>query len=1163
VPAGSTWTTVAAAYAARGAVDDALVAAATAAGVGLVQVSADGSVSWSDEAYRLHGRPRWRRVRTLDDITWGLTPSDAARLRSAYLLLTGESDVEVRYAVRADQGPSRELVLHALDSGVALVHRAASRPARTTDEPAQDRPRVVVDVRDLTRTGDHLEPTPYAEALVDDLAPVPVERIGEEAADDAPTEEAGTDPVDDAVLGPDPETEFEGLPVEPAPDIASAVLSASPDLVVIFDLATRRILNIAGSEPEAAELVAQLASTPDQREGEALGRRIVHPDDQARMQQWRAGLATLEPDEVRTTELRFALEGGWRWRELRASAFVFDDEDRLREVVILVRDVHERIEAGLLLAERERAFREVFDSSPVGLAVLDEDGRFEEVNDAFCRLVGRTRENVRSTVYEALLHHEDRAAAGVARARRTTEGGMATATERRLLRSDGTVIWVRTRSSEIEYDHEHRTLLSVEDVTSSKAVEDRLRHDALHDALTGLPNRRLIVDRTERALARSRRTGTRLALFFIDLDDLKRVNDTHPWQHRAGDLLITSVAEAIRESLRDTDTLGRLGGDEFVAICEDAGDDATVRELGDRILAAVRQPIVIGAETVQVGASIGAAVPDEHETAEQLLGRADAAMYRAKAGGGSLVVHDHTQTQAEPALDLHAALDRDELRVHYRPVVSLATGAVLGVEAVIRCEHPERGWLPEQDVRDALDSGAGVLPVVHWSLAKAVSDVTTVSPSRAEHLSVWLSMPARAALAASTRRALEDAVSDADGGVGSSPTLVLGLHQRDVSTLMRRHALLRHLGDLTAAGPIGVGVVDFTADAVPLGTLRALDAVSVALDPALLDATREDRDLAELARSLVAGAEALGVITVAAGVESQEHLELARWLGVDAVSGDLIGPLAPLESWSRLLLRGVATLPVTPAPAPRRRPFEPRMPEPAPVLEEQAPEPRPDLVVVDGGAEELPADEQRQALEVAPLTAVATEPEPMPTPVEVAAPEPVVEPVVATEPVAVVEPEPAVAVEPEPVAIVVPEPVVVVEPVAEPEPVVVPEPEAAVEAEPEPALLLGDIGASLARELGIELEPEPDAYAASYEPATYEPLAYEPAPMQHAPVDPAPVAPATPAPSPYGGPMPGMTATPPAPGSFAGFTLPPSPFLMLRADAVEPEAAAEQPEGQS
>lgn len=1132
---------MAAAYAARGAVDDALVAAATAAGVGLVQVSEDGAVSWSDEAYRLHGRPRWRRVRTVDDVMQGMTPADAARVRSAYFVLTADPEIELRYAVRPDQGPQRELVLRALGRGVAVVHRAALRKARPdADGPSDEqpaggaRPGVVVDVRDRSRAGDHHDLPAYATELDDDLTTTPVTRIGD--PEPAPTPLA-PEPVAEPVAEQPAEQHVaeaeDSVADGPVHDIATAVLSASPDLVVLFDLVGRRIVTVAGSDPDTAELLEQLTADPASRESVALGQRIVHPDDQSRMHEWRQSLATIRSDDVRTTELRFALAGGWRWRELRASSFVADESGQVREVVILVRDVHERIEAGLKLAERERAFREVFDASPVGLAVLDEAGRFEAVNDAFCRLVGRTRENVRSTVYEALLHHEDRSAAVLARSRRTAEGGVATATERRLLRSDGTVIWVRTRSSEIEYDHEPRTLLSVEDVTSAKAVEDRLRHDALHDALTGLPNRRLIVDRTERALGRARRSGTRLALFFIDLDDLKRVNDTHPWQHRAGDVLITSVAGAIRESLRDSDTLGRLGGDEFVAICEDAGDDAMVRDLGERILAAVRAPVLIGAETVQVSASIGVAVPDQdaHESADQLLDRADAAMYRAKTSGGSRVVRADADATHPAVLDLAEALEREQLRMHYRPVVSLATGAVLGVEAVLRVEDPERGLLPEHEVRGALESGAGVLPVVHWSLARAVDDLRTVSPTRARQLSVWLSLPARAALAASTRRALEQALLGRDGDMSSAPTIVLGLHQRDVASLMRRHTLLRHLGDLTSVGPLGVGVVDFTADAVPLGTLRALDAVSVALDPALLDATREDRDLAELARSLVAGAEALGVVSIAAGVESQEHLELARWLGVDAVTGDLVGPLAPLESWSQLLLRGVATLPSSPPPAPaRRRPFEPRLPEPEPEAgTEVAPMP-PREPAERAAAEPLPRPVVAELLEqvraqAAAEAALDLEEPPVETPVaEPVALEPAVEPLV----VAPAAPDPVVV---EPVVVEPVEPVaaqpVAVEPVAEVATVepVAPEPAVDVVEEPAPApsLLLGDIGASLAAELGFDLhEPEPSAYDAAPEPVAPEPAA--------------PAAPAAPAP-----------ATP-APGSFAGFALPPSPFLFLRPD---------------
>jgi diguanylate cyclase (GGDEF)-like protein/PAS domain S-box-containing protein len=879
----TSWTTVAADYAARGAVDDALVRAATEAGIGLVTVGSDGAVSWTDETYRLHGRPRWRRVRTIDDVLRGLDAADSARVQSAYRVSTTDPDVDARYVVRPDAGPDRELVLTAIDLGVAVVFRAGSEssvgPATAT---------ATVSATDT--------PDPAHEDLVVDVR----------------------EPADPGVEGPSRLVPFSahepGVPA-PEPDIASAVLSASPDLVVIFDVLANRIVNVAGSDPDAAELLARIRAGAS---GEAVifGREVVHPDDIPRMAEWRRSLAALESDEVHHVDLRFALREGWRWRELRASEFVRDENDHVREVVVLVRDVHERVEAGLRLAQQERAFREVFDASPVGLAVLDDHGRFSAVNDAFCRLVGRTREEVLSTVYEALLHPEDRAAAVISRARRITEGGLSTATERRLLRSDGTVIWVRVRTSDIDYEDQPRTLVSAEDVTSAKATEDRLRYDALHDQLTGLPNRRLIVDRLDRALARSRRMHARLAVLFIDLDDLKRVNDTHPWQHRAGDALIIGVAQGIRATLRDADTLGRLGGDEFVAICEDVGDDETITEIGNRILSTVRQPMTIGGETVRVAASVGVAVPDDdEETAEQLLGRADSAMYRAKSGGGSRMVLADSQAEPPAAhVDLAAALNADELRLHYQPVVSLRTGAVLGVEAVMRWRHPERGQLSTGEIRAALDAGDAVLPVVAWSLQRAVADVRTVAPSRASHMSVWVSLPVRAALATATRAAIDAAFAGPDGNepIDTAPSIVLGLRERDVSSLAGRHSFQRHLAELIEVGPVGLGVERFTADNAPIGLLRRLDTTSLKVETELFLSALEDPGVEELLAGLIATAGAMGIVTVATDIESPEHLSLARRVGVDAVQGDLIGPPAPLETYADLLHTGLTTLPDAP-----------------------------------------------------------------------------------------------------------------------------------------------------------------------------------------------------------------------------------------------------------
>ena len=181
--------------------------------------------------------------------------------------------------------------------------------------------------------------------------------------------------------------------VAPAPKIvwrSATVIDVTEETpearTLILDVPGWRVLSVAGSDAESDALVEQL--TTDPAHGEPFGRRAIHTEDAERLREWRTGLARLDGDEVRHVDVRFALSDGWRWRELRASAFVRDDAGSVLEAIVLVRDVHERVEASLLLAERERAFREVFDVSPVGLAVVDDQGRFSAVNDAFCRLYG-------------------------------------------------------------------------------------------------------------------------------------------------------------------------------------------------------------------------------------------------------------------------------------------------------------------------------------------------------------------------------------------------------------------------------------------------------------------------------------------------------------------------------------------------------------------------------------------------------------------------------------------------------------------------------------------------------------------------------------------------------------------------------------------------------
>ena len=510
-------------------------------------------------------------------------------------------------------------------------------------------------------------------------------------------------------------------------------------------------------------------------------------------------------DDVSTTELRFALARRLALaRAARLGVRRPTTTGRVREVVILVRDVHERIEAGLLLAERERAFREVFDSSPVGLAVLDDHGRFVAVNDAFCRLVGRTRENVRSTVYEALLHHEDRAAAVVARVA-AYGGGRG--------------------------GHGHRASAAAlgrhGDLGAHPLVGDRVRPRAAHAALgrgrdlgeggrgpaaprraarsADRPAQPAAHRRPHRARARPRAAHRHAPRAVLHRPRRPQARQRHASVAAPGRRRPHHAASP-RRSAAACATPTRSAASAATSSSSSArtpGDDATVRDLGERILAAVRTPC----------------------------------RHRHRDGAGR---REHRRRRARRARDRRAAdrprRQRDVPREGPRAALAsctptpsttataldLADGAAVATRCgcttarssrsrPVRCSvsrpcsaasTPERGLAAGPPG----GRGAGVRRRAssRWCSGGWPRRWPTSAPSRrsrAEHLSVWLSLPARTALAASTRRALEAAVLGVDGDASTAPTLVLGLHQRDVAALMRRHSLLRHLGELTSIGP--------------------------------------------------------------------------------------------------------------------------------------------------------------------------------------------------------------------------------------------------------------------------------------------------------------------------------------------------------------------------
>jgi diguanylate cyclase (GGDEF)-like protein/PAS domain S-box-containing protein len=587
--------------------------------------------------------------------------------------------------------------------------------------------------------------------------------------------------------------------------------------------------------------------------------------------------------------------------ELAETALVRDG--RVAGVQGFARDVTPRRAAERALRDSEERYRRIFEESRDAIYITHADGRFVEVNQAFVELFGYSRDELRAGIAGDLYFSpvdRQRFRDEIARA------GFVRDFELRLMRKDGEPVDVLlSAAARAGADGTLQGYQGIiHDITERKRAAEQLAYGALHDALTGLPNRTLLVDRLEHAAERVRRGDHFLsAVLFLDLDRFKVVNDS--LGHGLGDRMLLECARRLEDALRPGDTLARFGGDEFTVLLEGISGPLEATHLAERLLAAVAQPFTLDGHEIFATASIGIALSATgQEDADELLRNADAALSRAKVlGKNRLEVFDrgmHAEAMARLRLetDLRRALERGEFRLVYQPIVSLDTGTIDGFEGLLRWRHPERGMVPPGAFIPVAEETGLILPLGRWVVDECCRQMQRWT--RAGHTRLALSVNLSARQFAEPD--LADYLARSLATCGISPerfrleiteSVLLEHAEPAVGTLLR----LRDMGIVLCMDDFGTGYSS-------LGYLHRFPLDVLKIDRSFVSRMDRDARSAQMVHAIVNLARNLRVRVVAEGVETPEQLAALRGMGCDQAQGFLFAEPLAEEPAGRLLESG-------------------------------------------------------------------------------------------------------------------------------------------------------------------------------------------------------------------------------------------------------------------
>ncbi len=592
--------------------------------------------------------------------------------------------------------------------------------------------------------------------------------------------------------------------------------------------------------------------------------------------------------------------------EINASGLELDGQ---RVVYAASRDISQRKKMEASLAESEARHRTLIEWSPEPIGV-HRGGRLLYVNPAAVKMFGaKSAQDLLGRPVIDLVHPDSHPLA-LARAAALSEASSANPmSEQKYLKVDGSTIDVEVQSRWIEFDGAPAILVAMRDATERKAAASEIEHLAFYDSLTDLPNRRLMLDRLERAVTSSARHGRHGALMLIDLDNFKVLNDT--LGHAVGDQLLMEVASRLRLTTREGDTVARMGGDEFVVVLEDLDDSEMsaiqAEHVANKILASLRLPY-----TLKVGgdgndqrqrqyhctSSIGIALfLGQSVTPDDLMKRADTAMYQAKAAGRNSLRFFDPQMQAAVAsraeleADLHNAVLHQQFKLYYQPQVN-REGRVTGVEALVRWLHPERGLVPPGDFIPLAEDTGLILPLGQWVLEAACRQLTawSLTPEMSQ-LSISVNVSAHQF----RHKDFVAQVLQTLARTGANPRR-LKLELTESLLVHDVEVVIAKMNELKSNG-VGFSLDDFGTGYSSLSYLKRLPLDQLKIDQGFVRDILVDPNDAAIAKMVIVLAESLGLAVIAEGVETEAQRAFLERLGCFAHQGYLFGRPIPIDEF--------------------------------------------------------------------------------------------------------------------------------------------------------------------------------------------------------------------------------------------------------------------------